>query len=130
MSTNPYKHSAQEGHQHWYRQRITGIALVILLLWFVCFILSMSGQHASYSALVSKLGHVHNSSMMILFIIAVGYHASLGIQVVIEDYIHHKVWHHSLMIAQRFFCIYLSVTGVVAVIKIMAASSSMLVGGH
>jgi succinate dehydrogenase / fumarate reductase membrane anchor subunit len=130
MTSNPYTHSAQEGHGHWYWQRVSAIALAILIVWFACFVLSFSGDHGNYQAVVERLGNVWNSTMMILLIISIGVHASLGMQVVIEDYIHNTVWHHTAMIAQRLFCIMLSVMGIVAVIKIMAASSQMLLGGH
>lgn len=131
MTANRFSHSAGHGNSHWYWQRVSGIALAILTLWFAVFVIRVATvEHEAYAELVYQLGNVHNAAMMILFILSVAFHASLGMQVIIEDYLHKPLYHHSCMIVQRLFCIYLATVGTVSVFKIMSASSAALLGAH
>ena len=77
--------SSSEAVQHWWAQRLTAVALAPLSLWFIYSVTTMHG--ASYETVTSWLGNVTNSVLMLLFILILYYHAVLGLQVVIEDYI-------------------------------------------
>ncbi|HVI88251.1 MAG TPA: succinate dehydrogenase, hydrophobic membrane anchor protein [Dongiaceae bacterium] len=77
--------SAKEGVSHWWRQRLTAIALIPLSLWFVATLVFMTG--ADHAGVVHWLSSPVGLGVMILFIGALFYHAVLGLQVVIEDYI-------------------------------------------
>jgi succinate dehydrogenase / fumarate reductase, membrane anchor subunit len=78
--------SAKEGVRHWWAQRVTAIALVPLSIWFVVSIISLLGaDYAEYQAWIGQFG---NALLMILNVLVLFYHAYLGTQVVIEDYVH------------------------------------------
>ncbi|MBK8907245.1 MAG: succinate dehydrogenase, hydrophobic membrane anchor protein [Rhodospirillales bacterium] len=78
--------AANEGVHHWWTQRVTAIALVPLGLWFVFAAISLMGADlAEFRAFFGILG---NALMMILLVLVMFYHAAIGMQVVIEDYLH------------------------------------------
>src|SRR5438270_1858612 len=77
--------SAKEGVEHWWRQRMTAVALVPLALWFVIALIAHLG--VDQDAAVAWLGSPIPAILMILMIGVTFYHASLGIQVIIEDYV-------------------------------------------
>jgi len=80
--------SAKEGVAHWWAQRTTAVALVPLSLWFVASVIALAG--ADYAGVVSWFKSPFNATLMILLIGATFYHAALGLQVVLEDYVHHE----------------------------------------
>ena len=80
--------SAKDGLHHWWMQRVTAVALIPLTLWFVASLISLAG--AGYAETVAWLGSPVVAVLMIALIIATFYHAALGLQVVIEDYVHHE----------------------------------------
>ena len=80
--------SAKEGVQHWWAQRLTAVALVPLTLWFVASVVALIG--APYPAFVAWVRNPIDSVLLVLLIVAVFHHAQLGLQVVIEDYVHHE----------------------------------------
>ena len=78
--------SAKEGVAHWWAQRMTAVALVPLLIWFVASVCAMTG--AGYDAVHDWIATPMVSIMLVLLTLAVFHHAQLGLQVVIEDYVH------------------------------------------
>ena len=78
--------SAKEGVGHWWRQRLTAIALIPLSLWFVASLVFLSDT--DHATAVHWLGSPVTLGLMVLFLAATFYHAALGLQVVIEDYQH------------------------------------------
>lgn len=107
--------SARAGSAHWWAERASAVALVPLALWFVASIIAHSGNdHAAFTA---WLGTPLVSAAMILLLIALFHHTALGLQVVIEDYVHSgmKV---AAVIAVRLGCFGLAVVGVLAVLRI------------
>jgi succinate dehydrogenase / fumarate reductase membrane anchor subunit len=77
--------SAKSGTGHWWMQRVTAVALIPLSFWLINFLgLSLT---APYQQTVSWLASPVNSACMVAWIIAVFYHAALGLQIVIEDYV-------------------------------------------
>lgn len=78
--------SAHNGTTHWWAQRVTAIFLCPLGLWFLGFILPHTGP--SHSALVEVLQGMIPCVLMTALLITTSYHAQLGLQVVIEDYVH------------------------------------------
>lgn len=85
--------SAKEGVGHWWHQRLTAIALIPLSLWFVASLVFLTDT--DHATAVHWLGSPVSLGVMVLFIAALFYHAVLGVQVVIEDY----VSHHGLRLA-------------------------------
>jgi len=78
--------SARQGTHHWWQQRLTALILVPLTLWLVISLVSISaGDHA---VVTQWMHRPLNAVFLILFIVAIFHHAQLGIQVVIEDYVH------------------------------------------
>ena len=108
--------SAKEGVQHWWSQRVTALALVPLVLWFIVSLLSL--RHAEYAVVVGWVGHPFNSALLILLIISLFYHAILGLQVVIEDYVHTEALKMSLLLLMRFGLMLLAAVGIIAVVRI------------
>ena len=82
------KGSAGEGVGHWWMQRVTAVALIPLTVWFAIGLLSRSLQ--SYEAMRGWLGQPWVAVFTILLIITLSWHSRLGLQVVIEDYVHGK----------------------------------------
>jgi len=108
--------SAKEGVEHWWLQRLTAIALVPLGLWFVISLLAQLG--GSYQQTLAWLGAPIPAILMILMLGTTFYHAALGMQVVIEDYVHQEWMKLALLIALRFVCFALAVTGIFAVLRV------------
>ncbi len=77
--------SAKEGSHHWWMQRVTAVALIPLTLWFGISVVMVPG--AQYQDIVAWIASPWNSVLLVATIIAVFYHAILGLQVVIEDYV-------------------------------------------
>ena len=78
--------SAKDGVNHWWMQRVTAIALLLLSPWFIYFAVSLIGaDHFTVKAAIAK---PLNATLLVSFIIAMLWHARLGLQVVVEDYIH------------------------------------------
>jgi succinate dehydrogenase / fumarate reductase membrane anchor subunit len=85
--------AAKEGVSHWWAQRVTSVALVLLGLWFVWALLRM--PNFSHEFVVAWIAAPLNSVLLLLLIGTTVYHSQLGVQVVVEDY----VGHHGLKIA-------------------------------
>jgi succinate dehydrogenase / fumarate reductase membrane anchor subunit len=108
--------SAKEGVGHWVAQRVTAIALVPLTLWFVTAVIELTG--ADFDAMQDWVGRPLPAIGLILLLIATFYHAALGLQVVIEDYVHGELARLGLVILTRLACITLAVAGIVAVLAL------------
>ncbi len=80
--------AAKEGTGHFWAQRLTAVALVPLTFCFVVIVFLMIG--ADHARAVALMGNPLVAVIMLLFIVAGFYHMVLGMQVVIEDYIHHE----------------------------------------
>ncbi len=78
--------SAKEGVHHWYAQRASAVLLIFLLAWMVYSIFSLAG--GGYEASRAFIANPVNASFLGLLLVVVIYHAMLGLQVVIEDYVH------------------------------------------
>jgi succinate dehydrogenase / fumarate reductase membrane anchor subunit len=108
--------SAKEGVQHWWAQRLTALALVPLTLWFVASVAWLAGaDHAGFTGWVAR---PHNALLMILLLGAGFHHAQLGLQVVIEDYVHGEGAKLALLIVVKFAALLLALAGIFAVLKI------------
>jgi len=107
--------SAKTGAAQWWAERVTAIALVPLTVWFVAAIIAHSGS--DYLSVISWLRSPLTASLMVLLLIHVFYHSALGLQVVIEDYVHSGA-RFAAVIAVRLGCFGLAVLGIVDVLRV------------
>jgi succinate dehydrogenase / fumarate reductase membrane anchor subunit len=112
--------SAKEGVQHWWMQRVTAIALVPLTLWFVIAVVAHTG--ADYATARAWLGSPVTFGLMVLLIGATFYHAQLGLQVVVEDYVHNEGRKIALILAIKLLCLVLALAGIIALMSIAFGS--------
>jgi succinate dehydrogenase membrane anchor subunit len=108
--------SAKEGFHHWWSQRLTAVALVPLSLWFIYSLVAISG--AEYATVISWLGQPLNAVLMLLFVFSLYYHAMLGVQVVIEDYIDSEWQKIACIILVKFLAMLAGLSAAIAVLKI------------
>ena len=108
--------SAKEGVEHWWRQRTTALLLVPLTLWFVIAVIGLAG--ADRAAMVAWMHNPMAAVLMILLIAVSFYHAALGLQVVIEDYIHGEAAKLITLVVMRLLCVLFVLRGVLAVLKL------------
>jgi len=108
--------SAKEGVHHWWWQRLSAIALIPLSLWFVAELVFLTDVDRATA--IQWLGSPVTLGLMSLFLIAVLYHAVLGLQVVIEDYIHAKPAKLILLLFVQFAGFALATAGIVAMLLI------------
>jgi succinate dehydrogenase / fumarate reductase, membrane anchor subunit len=111
--------SAKEGVQHWWAQRITAIALVPLVVWFVIAVIALAG--ADRAAFAAWAGHPLPAVLLTLLLIAGFYHGALGLQVVIEDYIGNDALRLGLIIVVKLAATLLAALGLFAVLKLAFA---------
>jgi succinate dehydrogenase / fumarate reductase membrane anchor subunit len=108
--------SAKSGAAHWYAQRVTAVALVLLGLWFVLSLATLGG--ASHERMVGWLSSPLASALAVLLVLTAAYHALLGVQVVIEDYVADKGTRTGVLLAVKFALVVAAVIGVLAVLRI------------
>lgn len=108
--------SAKEGVDHWRMQRLTAIALVPLSLWFVLGLLGAMG--GDYESTRNWLSAPLVAAGMLGLIAALFYHATLGLQVVIEDYVSHKGARIAALVALRLIFVLATLIAVVSILKI------------
>ncbi len=108
--------SAKDGTGHWWQQRLTSIALIPLTIWFVAAIVSLTG--AGHAEVAAWIGAPVPAALMILLIVVTFHHAQLGLQVVIEDYVHSEGMKFAAIILVKFAAAILGLLSVVAVLKI------------
>jgi succinate dehydrogenase / fumarate reductase membrane anchor subunit len=108
--------SAKEGVEPWWIQRLTAVALVPLSLWFVASLVALAG--ADHDTVRDWLSRPLAAILMLLLIGATFYHAALGLQVVIEDYIHGEGAKFAALVLNKLICLALAVAGIFAVLKI------------
>lgn len=111
--------SAQSGIGHWWMQRVTAVALIVLGIWLVCFVLSL--LHSDYAHAHAALAKPWNAVLMIGFVIAAFWHGQLGLQVIIEDYVHTQWLEMTLMVAIKLLAVLFALAGVLAVLRIAVA---------
>ena len=108
--------SAKDGTQHFFVQRLTALALIVLACWFLYFVVSL--MQADYLTASDAVAKPWNATLLIAFLVAMFWHAQLGVQVVIEDYVHSHGLALAAQIAVRFLCILGALASVFAVVII------------
>ena len=108
--------SAREGANHWWWQRLTALALVPLLLWLVGSLVCLIG--ADDLTMRTWIARPTVTVALVTLLIALFYHAQLGLQVVLEDYVHAEGLKLASLVAVRFACLLLGLLGVISVLRI------------
>jgi len=109
--------SAKDGTRHFIVQRVTALALLPLCVWAI--FLALSLVQADYSAARSMLHHPFAAVWLAAFVIAAFWHAQLGLQVVIEDYVHTRWLEVLAQLAVKFFCVAGALVCLLAIIRIV-----------
>jgi succinate dehydrogenase / fumarate reductase membrane anchor subunit len=112
--------SAREGVAHWKLQRLTAIANVPLVLWLIISAVSLSG--AGHAEVAAWLAAPINATLMLLLVLSTFWHARLGLQVVIEDYVQHEGIKIASLIAITFALFLLGGLAVVSILKVALGS--------
>jgi succinate dehydrogenase / fumarate reductase membrane anchor subunit len=108
--------SAREGVEHWWMQRVTAVALIPLTLWFAASLIALTGS--DYNAVIAWLKAPFVGILMVLLLIALFHHTALGLQVVVEDYVHSDRAKIPTVVAIRLACFALAVAGIFATVRI------------
>lgn len=107
--------SAREGVAHYWQQRLTAVALVPLVVWFVISLIGLAG--ADYAHFRAWIGRPGNTALLLVLVACAFHHAQLGVQVVIEDYVHRAGCKFASIIALKLFAALLAVFSVAAVFR-------------
>lgn len=108
--------SAKSGVHHWYAERVTAIALLPLTLWFVFDLVRLAG--APQEVVVGWASRPWNATLLLALIVATFHHMALGIQVVLEDYVHQKWFMTGALLATKAACWLMGVASALAVLKL------------
>jgi succinate dehydrogenase / fumarate reductase membrane anchor subunit len=108
--------SAKSGTGHFWHQRLTAIANIPLTIGFIAILMSLLGR--GHAAVVQILGSPLVSIVMLLFIGSATYHMKLGMQVIIEDYVHDEKLKVAAIIANTFFAIAVAAVTIFALLKL------------
>lgn len=108
--------SAKDGFPHWWAQRLTAVALAPLGLWFVASVLGLPST--DYWAVAAWVGEPLHAILLILLLVALLYHSSLGLQVVVEDYVHHPGARVVTLVLIKFVHLALAVAGIYSVVTL------------
>lgn len=108
--------SAKQGTHHWWYQRVTAVLLIPLSIWFMVKLITLTSM--SHAAVSEWLHSPVNAVLMITLIISLFYHAQLGMQVVIEDYVESD-WQKVLsIILIKFLALFAGLTSTLAIVKV------------
>jgi len=108
--------SAKEGVHHWYAQRASALLLIVLVSWLIYSMFRLSG--ADYEAARAFVSQPVNAAFASLLIVTLFYHAMLGLQVVIEDYVHHPVLEVVFYFLSRAGAFFGMALGIIYVLKL------------
>lgn len=108
------------GTSHWWAQRLTSMALLPLMLWFVVSVLSLVGaDHGDYVLWVSDPG---NTLLLVLTVVTIFYHSEQGLHVVVEDYVHSEVGKITALIAVKAFAYLGGIASLLAIFRVAFGS--------
>ena len=108
--------AARSGTSHFWHQRVTALANVFLVTAFVVILVSLLGR--SHALVIQTLASPFVAIVMLLMVGSVTYHMKLGMQVVIEDYVHDEKWKFLAIIGNTFFAITIAAACVYSLLKI------------
>lgn len=107
--------SSKSGVEHWWVERLTGIALIPLTIWFVVSVLLLLG--APQIGVVHWAGRPVNTVLLLALVLLTFHHMQLGLQVVIDDYVHDKRGHLAISLVNKGAALLLALFAIVAILK-------------
>ena len=114
--------ASRTGVHHWWLQRVTAVALIPLSIWFLFLIGGL--LHASYPVVLAAVAQPVHAVLLIVLSVCLFWHGALGLQVVIEDYVHTRWLELTLQIALRFGAVLGALACVMAVLSVWLAGTS------
>lgn len=108
--------SSRNGVHHWWLQRLSAVILVPLVLWFAVSLLSVA--HADHATMKAWVSRPFNTALLVVLLTTMFWHARLGLQVVIEDYVHEDLVKLGVLLAMNLVVIVAGATAVISVLKI------------
>ena len=108
--------SAKEGSGHWWWQRMTAVALVPLTLWFVYSVAKLTGP--CLADVDGWMASPVTSTLLIAFVVSLFYHTQLGLQVVLEDYVHHEGLKIFTILAVKAISVMLIILSTISILQV------------
>ena len=108
--------SAREGTEHFWRQRLTAVANIPLVLFFIGLLISLNG--AGWAETRAALANPLVALTLVMVLLSALYHMRLGMQVIIEDYVHGEGMKVALIMLNTFFTVAVGVASVFALLKL------------
>jgi succinate dehydrogenase / fumarate reductase, membrane anchor subunit len=108
--------SAKSGAHHWWLERLTSVSTLLLTIWLLVALLRL--PNLDYETITGWLQSPLAAVPMLLFIVSTFWHSKLGLQVVIEDYVHEEGWKFFSITLLNFFIVALGATAFFSVLKI------------
>ena len=108
--------SARSGTEHFWLQRLTAVANIPLTICFIVVVVALLGRN--HAAVVQILGSPLVAVLMLLFIISITTHMRIGMQVIIEDYVHEERARLALLIANTFFAVAVALASAFAILML------------
>jgi succinate dehydrogenase / fumarate reductase membrane anchor subunit len=108
--------AAGHGVEHWWIHRVTAVSNVPLIISFVIIVAALAGS--SYEQAIAIISHPLVAIILILAVISVTNHMRLGMQIIIEDYVHEKGYKIVAVIANNFYAVIIAVACLYAILKV------------
>ena len=109
------------GTSHWWAQRLTALALVPLTLWFVASLAALAG--ADHAVVRAWADSPVVAGLLVLLLVTTFYHTYLGLQVVIEDYVHHEGAKLATLLLVRAACLVLGLIGILSALLLLVGGA-------
>ncbi|MBN8843357.1 MAG: succinate dehydrogenase, hydrophobic membrane anchor protein [Sphingomonadales bacterium] len=119
--------SAQHGSQHWLQQRLTALGNILLVTWFVVSLIRL--PLTSYADVHRWASNPTAALALILLVVSVFWHLRLGLQVLIEDYVHGEATRLLALVLLNFYAIGGAAYGIFAIVRIALAPVALGPGG-
>jgi succinate dehydrogenase / fumarate reductase membrane anchor subunit len=107
--------SSHSGTSDFWRQRLTAVAMTVLIVPVIVVVLMLIGSNQAGAKQI--FSSVPIAIIMLLFIVASAWHMKIGMQVVIEDYVHNEKIKLASVMANNFFCIAVALASIYAILK-------------